>query len=549
MVDTSTNPLQLLSELEEVLRTIPSAETCRDETPENHAWWGRAANIIERWNPLKGSAVGQLSKQLHARMPREAIEAFQQMTVLLRQAESDLRMAARASNLEGYLRQLQAQDNLIRESHNREIDLPVSYGLVGLFNEIKQAYPELNLSSFGAHCQPEVLRSQLAVAIQKISGYINTTDSKSVASSQDVARPTNPELVFVIHGRQLLGEFHAFLRALGLKPLEWSDARRRTGLPNPYTWEIVDRALREAGAIVALLTPDDDARLKQHLWGPHENAIEKEYLSQPRQNVLFEAGVAYGHAPKRTVLIRVGSHRPMSDLAGHHILQLDDSPQSRQDVADALRAAGCPVDVSGTDWFRAGKFALAEQPKAPTRETEGMRGEASQAKAGAAALLLLKTRLKGFTDLMTAAAVVTEIHSFFIKHPEYLNAANIAFLGKYPGDFRDKVCFDPGNTMKWTSLDELKHDVDLLYVDLGAGEAAPASLGTMPARMLFEEADYLHRIYRVLDQDHRDQVRLPLHTGSWPEFGKQWDYVHVSLFSHERRVRWLIRISRACGPR
>ncbi|HYL35238.1 MAG TPA: TIR domain-containing protein [Bryobacteraceae bacterium] len=171
-------------------------------------------------------------------------------------------------------------------------------------------------------------------------------------------KPKNPELIFVIHGRQLLGEFHDFARALGLKPLEWSQARNLTGKTNPYTWEIVDTALSNAGAIVALLTPDDEARLREQLWSTHENTLEKEFLPQPRQNVLFEAGVAYGRCPERTLLIRIGSHRPMSDLAGHHILQLDDSPQSRQAVADALRTAGCPVDLSGNDWFRAGKFAV-----------------------------------------------------------------------------------------------------------------------------------------------------------------------------------------------
>ena len=93
------------------------------------------------------------------------------------------------------------------------------------------------------------------------------------------------------------------------------------------------------------------------MWSPTENALEKEYLFQPRQNVLFESGVVYGRAPHRTILVRVGSQRPMSDLAGHHILQLDDTPASRQGVADALRVAGCPVDLSGSDWFKAGRFA------------------------------------------------------------------------------------------------------------------------------------------------------------------------------------------------
>jgi hypothetical protein len=55
------------------------------------------------------------------------------------------------------------------------------------------------------------------------------------------------------------------------------------GKPNPYTWEIVDKALSEAGAIVALLTTDDEARLRPDLWSKHENPLEKEYELQPRQ--------------------------------------------------------------------------------------------------------------------------------------------------------------------------------------------------------------------------------------------------------------------------
>jgi Predicted nucleotide-binding protein containing TIR-like domain len=250
------------------------------------------------------------------------------------------------------------------------------------------------------------------------------------------------------------------LRALGLKPLEWSKARNLTGKPNPYTWEIVDKALSEAGAIVALLTPDDEARLEPHLWSEHESALEKEYLSQPRQNVLFEAGVAYGRSPQRTILVRVGSHRPMSDLAGHHILQLDDSPQSRQAVADALRTAGCPVDVTGDDWFRSGKFSLTE-PERTRNESDRMRVETDQMKEAAARILLLKTRLKGFTDFLTASDVVTEIHNFFIRHPKCLNAANVAFLEKYPADFHDKALL---NHSGLPSLNELKRDVESLHI-------------------------------------------------------------------------------------
>lgn len=52
-------------------------------------------------------------------------------------------------------------------------------------------------------------------------------------------------------------------------------------------------------------------------------------------------------------------------------------------------------------------------------------------------------------------------------------------------------------------------------------------------------------IYRGLDQDNRDRVRLPLFNGSWPDFGKEWDFVGATLFSHASRVDLLIRISQS----
>lgn len=199
----------------------------------------------------------------------------------------------------------------------------------------------------------QTARAYLRARIEEIKSFGLGIDIPAAAAT----KKGDPSIVFTIHGRQLIGEFHDFLRAIGLKPLEWGQARAKLGKPNPYTWEVVDWALQNAGAIVAFMTPDDEARLKEALWSPTENALEKELMGQPRQNVLFEAGVAYGRNPERTVLLRVGSHRPMSDLAGHHILQLSNAPESRQAVADALKAAGCPVDLTGADWYKAGDFS------------------------------------------------------------------------------------------------------------------------------------------------------------------------------------------------
>jgi hypothetical protein len=97
---------------------------------------------------------------------------------------------------------------------------------------------------------------RFSIAVESLSSLIGEAvqPQDTVSGRQKRA---NTALVSVIDGRQLLGDFHDFLHALGLKPLEWSEARRRTGKPNPYTWEIVDLALKEAGAIVASMTPDD----------------------------------------------------------------------------------------------------------------------------------------------------------------------------------------------------------------------------------------------------------------------------------------------------
>jgi predicted nucleotide-binding protein len=450
------NPKQLLYEVEEVLRTMPPDATRRHPELDKKVWLGRAAYIIQQWNPSRSAEFGQLLKQFHAPMAREAGQAFQQIIVLLNQAQYDLHAQTRRLALQAYHEHLKAQDDVIRNSPSPEIPLTASIPLFTLFGEINRTFPELNLPAFEGHGNPSALRTQLTFAMQRISEY-RGDGQKTETSITDGQQALRPELVFVIHGRQLHGEFHVFLRSLGLQPLEWSEAKRRTKKTNPYTWEIVDLALREAGAIVALFTPDDEARLREDLWDPNENSAEKEFLSQPRQNVLFEAGSAHGRSPERTVLVRIGSHRPMSDLAGHHIIQLNNSPQSRQEVADALRIAGCPVDVSGTDWYRSGNFSLSDTMPRANLGTQKVRRDSGT-------LLLYKAQLKGCSDLRTAANIVASIHVFFGSDPQYMNPLNTVFLEKYPFDFKEQVSFNWEGARKRWALEDLVRDVETLNI-------------------------------------------------------------------------------------
>ncbi len=70
--------------------------------------------------------------------------------------------------------------------------------------------------------------------------------------------------------------------------------------------------------MVALFTGDDEAHLRAALLGPDE---EQETLTpQPRPNVLFEAGMAFGLHPDRVVLVEVGRLRGLSDLTGRHVV-------------------------------------------------------------------------------------------------------------------------------------------------------------------------------------------------------------------------------------
>jgi predicted nucleotide-binding protein len=168
--------------------------------------------------------------------------------------------------------------------------------------------------------------------------------------------------VFVVHGRNeaMRKSMFAFLRAIGLTPIEWSQAREATKDPNPYVGHILRTAFSDAQAFVVVMTPDDEAWLKAEFRNENDPSHETQLTGQPRQNVLFESGMAMGYDPKRTVLVEIGALRPFSDIFGRHTVRLDDTFAKRQELANRLKSAGCEINLSGTDWHTAGSFQLPE---------------------------------------------------------------------------------------------------------------------------------------------------------------------------------------------
>ncbi|PVU83860.1 nucleotide-binding protein [Cellulomonas sp. WB94] len=152
-----------------------------------------------------------------------------------------------------------------------------------------------------------------------------------------------------------------FLRSINLSPMEWSHAVQLTGEGSPYIGQVIDAALSSAVAIVVLITPDEIAYL-QPQYGQGEGDPETKPAPQARPNVLFEAGMALGRDPRRTVLVEVGKVRPFSDVEGRHAIRLTNDLARRQELATRLETAGCEVDLKGTDWHTTGDFTAPPPP-------------------------------------------------------------------------------------------------------------------------------------------------------------------------------------------
>lgn len=172
----------------------------------------------------------------------------------------------------------------------------------------------------------------------------------------------DPRQVFVIHGRNepARAALFTFLRSIGLQPIEWSQAIGMTQKASPYIGEVLDAAFSAAQAIVVLETPDDIAYLHPSL--THPGDPECDAMPQPRPNVLFEAGMAMGRDPHRTVIVELGRVRVFSDIHGRHVVRLDNSVGKRQDLAERLKTAGCSADLSGHDWYEAGDLTPPAPP-------------------------------------------------------------------------------------------------------------------------------------------------------------------------------------------
>ena len=220
--------------------------------------------------------------------------------------------------------------------------------------------------------QGSYLKDRVEVERQNLHEYLRRVKLlvQSVMRSDDIngkEPESRTQRIFIVHGRdgKLREAIFAFLRAIGLNPIEWNQAAALTGVPAPYIGQILDAAFRHAQAVVVVLSPDDEVRLRPELTTDSDSTSETEIRRQARPNVLFEAGTAFATHPNKTVLVEIGDVKPFSDVAGRHVIRLDNTVKSRQEFAQRLEKAGCDVDLSGTDWHTQGH--LSPVPSRRTR--------------------------------------------------------------------------------------------------------------------------------------------------------------------------------------
>jgi predicted nucleotide-binding protein len=204
---------------------------------------------------------------------------------------------------------------------------------------------------------------QSVVVARRLLGERVTDKSSESKANDDRNGSLVAHNVFVVYGRESSAkqEMFRFLRALGLKPIEFSKAIQWTGKASPYIGEVLTEAFKRAQAVLVMLTPDDEARLREPLRTSDDEPFESQLTGQPRPNVIFEAGMALGLFPDRTVLVEFGKFRPISDLSGRHVIRLKNSHRSKQELANRLQNAGCAVDLNG-DWLDEGTFELRGDP-------------------------------------------------------------------------------------------------------------------------------------------------------------------------------------------
>ena len=93
MEKKSQSAEQLLAEVEDLLRTMPSAVALKDNTAESFGWLGRTGAVIGAWDSAQYLIFRFALNDFHEQFGQSSIsKGFRQIMILLHEAQHDLRM-------------------------------------------------------------------------------------------------------------------------------------------------------------------------------------------------------------------------------------------------------------------------------------------------------------------------------------------------------------------------------------------------------------------------------------------------------------------------
>ena len=153
--------------------------------------------------------------------------------------------------------------------------------------------------------------------------------------------------VFIVHGRdeKARSDLAAVLERMGLQVVIFVDPIHWPKKGSPHAREVLESKMHSVTAVVVLMSGDDEGRLRSGLCADDESNKDGALERQARQNVIFEAGMALGLFPNRTVLVQTQRLRVPSDIDGVQYVRFDGSRGSHLELAHRLRAAGCRVSL------------------------------------------------------------------------------------------------------------------------------------------------------------------------------------------------------------
>lgn len=200
------------------------------------------------------------------------------------------------------------------------------------------------------------LRLRSSATQSTSNSHLQPGAGTSEVMRQERSMQPDPKKVFIIHGRNTAARIAVehFLKALKLEPLDFDELAADMGAE--FIGNIVLEGIRRARGIVALFTPDEFAALLPALRGTRDTETEiKRWQSRP--NVIFEAGIAFGMARERSVIVTLGTEGTevslLSDLAGIHVVRLDNNVASRRKFRQKLIGMGCELDQRSDAWTEA----------------------------------------------------------------------------------------------------------------------------------------------------------------------------------------------------